>query len=97
VVAGLERAGGRFTGWVVPPHPHGRGKLDGLVALAAREELDLAASTAYANDGSDVAHLECVGFPQAVAPDRVLRAAAKRHGWPVWEASDESHRDRTAG
>ncbi len=97
VVAGLERSGGRFTGWVVPPHPHGGGKLTALVALAAREQLDLAKSTAYANHASDLAHLERVGFPQAVTPDRALRVAAERHGWPVWEATDESHRTRPAG
>lgn len=81
----LQRRGGRFTGRIVPPHPHGPGKAEVLRALGARLGFDPGASTAYANRGSDIAHLALVAYPQAVGPDRALRAHARREHWPVWE------------
>ncbi|MCU1483446.1 MAG: family hydrolase, partial [Actinomycetia bacterium] len=44
---------------------------------------DLRLATAYSDAGSDLPLLEACGFPIAVRPDRVLRAAARRGGWPV--------------
>jgi HAD superfamily hydrolase (TIGR01490 family) len=94
VVARLERAAGRFTGRVLPPHPYGAGKRVALVDLATRVGIDLGRSTAYANRTSDVAHLECVGHPQVVAPDRNLRRIARARGWRVWEDDDGRARPR---
>jgi HAD superfamily hydrolase (TIGR01490 family) len=92
----LERAGGRFTGRVVPPHPYGSGKRTVLEAFAARAGVDLGRSTAYADRASDVAHLERVGHPHAVAPDRGLRRVARARGWRIWE-DDDVGRERHGG
>jgi HAD superfamily hydrolase (TIGR01490 family) len=94
VVARLERAGGRFTGRVLPPNPYGSGKRVALVDLATRAGIDLARSTAYANRASDVAHLACVGHPEVVSPDRKLRRIARARGWRVWEDVDGRARPR---
>jgi HAD superfamily hydrolase (TIGR01490 family) len=85
ITARLERRDQRFTGRVLPPHPHGEGKVEALRALAAAAGLDLAASHAYANRGSDALHLACVGTAHAVAPDRSLRRLARARGWEVSE------------
>ncbi len=81
--ARLERHEGRFTGRVLEPYPHGVGKLRALEALAQIHDLDLAVSAAWANRGSDIAHLERVGFPHAVAPNGTLRRHAEQHGWSI--------------
>ena len=62
---------------------HGEGKAAALRELAAVEELDLDASTAYSDSYSDVPFLEAVGHPVAANPDRRLRAIAAARGWPV--------------
>jgi len=94
--ARLERRDGRFTGRVLPPYPHGAGKVEALLELAGAAALDLAASHAYANHGSDVAHLERVGHPHAVAPDRRLRRVARARGWSVHEDARRDPRPRGA-
>lgn len=85
VASRLERDAGRFTGRVLPPYPYADGKRRALLDLSQRLDLDLAASHAYANHASDVAHLELVGHPCAVAPDAGLRRAARWRGWRTWE------------
>ena len=85
IASRLERAGDRFTGRVLPPHPYGDGKRSALLDWAAQAGVDLARSHAYANRGSDIAHLECVGHPHAVAADRRLRRVAQARGWRIWE------------
>ena len=64
---------------------HGEGKAAALRELAAAEELDLDASTAYSDSYSDVPFLEAVGHPVAANPDRRLRRIAAARGWPVVE------------
>lgn len=87
----LERRDGVFTGRVVPPYPHGEGKVEALRALASREDLDLALSHAYANHASDAAHLSVVGTAHAVAPDRGLEAVARARGWSIHVDGDDEH------
>jgi phosphoserine phosphatase len=58
-------------------------KVDAVRQLAAREGLDLAASSAYSDSASDLALLEIVGRPHAVNPDRALARIAAERGWPV--------------
>jgi HAD superfamily hydrolase (TIGR01490 family) len=62
---------------------HGEHKATAVRELAAREGLDLAASTAYSDSHTDVPFLEAVGNPVAVNPDRELRRLAAERGWPV--------------
>ena len=59
--------------------------------LAAREEVDLAASTAYSDSAADLPFLEVVGRPVAVNPDRRLRRVARERGWPVLEFRELVH------
>jgi HAD superfamily hydrolase (TIGR01490 family) len=77
----VEVRDGRLTGRLDGPFCHGSGKLARL-----RDELawaDLSLATAYSDAGSDLPLLEACGFPIAVHPDRVLKAAARRGGWPI--------------
>jgi len=62
---------------------HGEGKAQAVRELAAAEDIDLAASTAYSDSYSDVPFLETVGHPVAANPDRKLRRIAAERGWPV--------------
>ena len=62
---------------------HGEGKAEAVRELAAAEDLDLSASTAYSDSYSDVPFLEAVGHPVAVNPDRRLRRIARLRGWPT--------------
>jgi HAD superfamily hydrolase (TIGR01490 family) len=62
---------------------YGQEKADALGELAAAEEIDLAASTAYSDSASDLPFLEVVGTPVVVNPDRALRAIATERGWPI--------------
>jgi HAD superfamily hydrolase (TIGR01490 family) len=78
-----EVEGGRFTG-----------RLERLLEkpaavreLAARDGLDLAASTAYSDSHTDLAFLEAVGRAVAVNPDRALRRTARERGWEVLRAA----------
>src|SRR5829696_5085306 len=67
---------------------HGEGKAAAIRELAAREGIDLGASTAYSDGHTDLPFLEAVGHPVAVNPDRDLRRIASERGWPVLEFSD---------
>lgn len=70
---------------------HGAGKAAAIRELAAREGLDLAASTAYSDSHTDLPFLEAVGNPVAVNPDRELRRIAAERGWPVLAFSELAH------
>jgi HAD superfamily hydrolase (TIGR01490 family) len=70
---------------------HGEAKAEAVRELAAREGIDLAASTAYSDSDSDLPFLEAVGTPVVVNPDRALRAAAAERGWPVLEFGERAY------
>lgn len=77
----VEVRHGLITGRLDGPFCHGHGKLARL-----RDELhgiELATATVYTDAGSDLPLLEACGFPVAVRPDRTLRTAAIRAGWPI--------------
>jgi HAD superfamily hydrolase (TIGR01490 family) len=78
---------GVFTGRVLRACHHEE-KAVALRELAAREGVDLAASTAYSDSHSDLPFLEAVGHPVAVNPDRALRRIAQERGWQVCEFSE---------
>jgi HAD superfamily hydrolase (TIGR01490 family) len=79
----LAARDGRFTGEIAGRHVYAERKRDALAELAVANALDLAASTGFADRGSDVAFLECFGRAVAVGADRRLRARAREQGWDV--------------
>jgi HAD superfamily hydrolase (TIGR01490 family) len=85
-----EVRNGRYTGRAVRAL-HAQAKAECVQELAARERLDLAASTAYSDSHTDLPFLEAVGNPVAVNPDRELRRLAAARGWPVLEFSDRAY------
>jgi HAD superfamily hydrolase (TIGR01490 family) len=66
---------------------HGEGKAAAVRELAAVDDIDLTASTAYSDSHTDLPFLEAVGEPVAVNPDRALRRIARERGWRVLEFS----------
>jgi HAD superfamily hydrolase (TIGR01490 family) len=73
---------GVYTGKPLLPC-YGRLKAEAMQAIAERDGIDLARSTAYSDSHTDLAFLEAVGKPIAVNPDRKLRTIALDRGWPV--------------
>jgi HAD superfamily hydrolase (TIGR01490 family) len=78
-----EHVDGVYTGRLVGDLLHGQAKADAVVALAAREGLDLDRCSAYSDSANDLPLLTLVGDPCAVNPDAKLRDHARRHGWRV--------------
>jgi HAD superfamily hydrolase (TIGR01490 family) len=70
---------------------HGRAKAAAVRELATREQIDLAASTAYSDSHADLPFLEAVGNPVAVNPDRRLRRIASERGWQVLEFGEAAY------
>jgi HAD superfamily hydrolase (TIGR01490 family) len=79
-----EVVDGKYTGKAIRAL-HARAKADCIRSLAASNDWDLAASTAYSDSHTDLPFLEAVGHPVAVNPDRKLRRIATERGWPVLE------------
>jgi HAD superfamily hydrolase (TIGR01490 family) len=75
-------ADGRYTGDVAF-YAFGEAKAAKMRALAATHGYPLADCYAYSDSITDLPMLEAVGHPTAVNPDRSLRRAAARRGWPV--------------
>ncbi|WP_345455984.1 HAD-IB family hydrolase [Nocardioides marinquilinus] len=78
-----ETEDGLYTGRLVGDLLHGPAKAEAVLALAAREGLDLARCSAYSDSVNDLPMLGLVGDPVAVNPDARLRAHAREHGWRV--------------
>jgi len=78
-----ETVDGVYTGRLVGGLLHGEAKAAAVLALAAREGLDLARCAAYSDSVNDLPMLTLVGHPNAVNPDMALRAEARSRGWPV--------------
>jgi HAD superfamily hydrolase (TIGR01490 family) len=75
-------ADGRYTGDVAF-YAFGEAKAAKMRALATTRGYTLADCYAYSDSITDLPMLEAVGHPTAVNPDRSLRRAAARRGWPV--------------
>jgi HAD superfamily hydrolase (TIGR01490 family) len=78
-----EHEDGFYTGRLVGDLLHGPAKGEAIKALAAREELDLAACSAYSDSFNDLPMLTMVGDPCAINPDARLRAYAREQGWRI--------------
>jgi len=78
-----EHVDGVYTGQLVGDLLHGPAKGEAVKALAARENLDLAACSAYSDSWNDLPMLSLVGDPCAINPDARLRSHARQQGWRV--------------
>jgi len=78
-----EHLNGVYTGRLVGEMLHGPAKGEAVLALAAREGLDLSRCSAYSDSYNDLTMLSLVGDPCAVNPDAKLRAHAKAEGWRI--------------
>ncbi|HEY1970571.1 MAG TPA: HAD-IB family hydrolase, partial [Pseudonocardia sp.] len=79
----LATEGGLLTGKVAGRAAWGPGKIARVREFLAEQDVDLAASHAYANGDEDVPLLEGVGFPHPVNPQSELAQVAASRGWPV--------------
>ena len=75
-------ADGRYTGDVAF-YAFGEAKAAKTRELAATRGYALADCYAYSDSITDLPMLAAVGHPTAVNPDRSLRRAAARRGWPI--------------
>ncbi|MCA1831287.1 MAG: HAD family hydrolase [Actinomycetota bacterium] len=73
---------GKYTG-ELEFYCYGDGKREAIEAEAAKQGIDLAESYAYSDSITDLPMLAAVGHPQAVNPDKELRAEAEARGWPI--------------
>ena len=80
-----ETSDGVYTGRLVGGLLHGQAKAAAIRALAEREGLDLARSSAYSDSSNDLPMLELVGHPSVVNPDGDLLREARSRDWPVHE------------
>ncbi|NBO45865.1 MAG: HAD-IB family hydrolase [Actinobacteria bacterium] len=80
-----EVVDGVYTGNLVGSVLHGKQKAIAVKALAEREGINLAASSAYSDSANDLPLLESVGLPHVVNPDRALKRIARERGWPILE------------
>jgi len=80
-----ETSDGVYTGRLVGGLLHGEAKAAAVRALAEREGLDLARSSAYSDSSNDLPMLELVGHPNVVNPDGDLLRQARDRSWPVYE------------
>jgi HAD superfamily hydrolase (TIGR01490 family) len=78
-----EVVDGRYTGRAGGPFTYREGKAEAIRELAAREDIDLAASYAYSDSESDLPMLRAVGHPVAVNPDAELARVARAEGWEI--------------
>ena len=78
-----EIKNGVYTGRLVGEPLHGPAKAEAIIALAAKEGLDLEQCSAYSNSSNDLPMLTTVGHPVAVNPDAHLKRIARERGWDV--------------
>lgn len=79
----LEVSDGRFTGRIVKPICHGRGKLFWAERFCRERGSELGRSYFYTDSIRDLPVLERVGHPVPVNPDFFLRRAARQRGWKI--------------
>ena len=83
IAPSIEQKKGRYTGRMIGAPPIGESRAEALRQYAAKHDLDLNESVAYADSTSDLPLLEAVSFPVAVNPDTKLASLARRRGWLV--------------
>ena len=83
LVTRLEIEGGRFTGKPIVPICYGEGKIGYAREYLEERGIPLENAYFYTDSITDLPFLELVGYPQIVAPDRLLRRKARANGWPI--------------
>lgn len=83
----LEYKGHKATGKLREPVIGGYEGGRWVQEYAARSDIDLSGSIAYAGHGPDLLLLSAVGQPCVVNPDFTLRKAAREADWPVVDYS----------
>ena len=78
-----EIAGGRYSGRLTGPSPHGDEKVGAARAYMDEWGVDADNCWAYADHVTDLALLQSVGHPVAVNPKPGLREVAEQAGWPI--------------
>ncbi len=84
----LERAGSRFTGRALAPHPYGEQKGEALRDHARRERIDLQHASFYSDNLSDLPALQLVGHATVVNPSPRLARIARQRGWTIAQWPD---------
>jgi HAD superfamily hydrolase (TIGR01490 family) len=79
---------GRYTGEVAF-WSYGPFKAEAMIEVAERLRIDLSASYAYSDSGTDLPMLEAVGHPVAVNPDRELARIAREREWEIRQFHQE--------
>jgi len=79
----MEVENGRFTGRLLKPLCHGKGKLYWAIEFCREHGLELDTSYFYTDSIRDLPALEVVGNPRPVNADRSLLRVARRRGWPA--------------
>lgn len=79
----LDVQDGRFTGKLLKPICHGKGKLYWAIEFCKAHGAVLEESYFYTDSIRDLPALEAVGYPRPVNPDGALVRVARRRGWPV--------------
>ena len=79
----MESSGGQFTGRILPPQTIGTGKATAITAFLEKHESRPEDCFAYGDDISDLAMLQAVGRPVAVAGHPGLEQAARENGWEI--------------
>jgi HAD superfamily hydrolase (TIGR01490 family) len=92
-----EVVDGQYTGRAGGPFTYREGKAQAIRELAAREDIDLAASYAYSDSESDLPMLRAVGHPVAVNPDSVLARVAREKDWEILRFDRLGRRLRVTG
>lgn len=79
----LEVRNGCFTGKLIKPICHGKGRLYWAIEFCESLGADLEKSYFYTDSIRDLPALDAVGYPRPVNPGAALSRIARRRGWPV--------------
>ncbi len=79
----LEFAQGRATGRLLPPVLAGKTKVEAMLELCRRYNVEPMSCRAYSDDTSDLPMLEAVGHPVATNPKPGLRRIAVDRKWAI--------------
>jgi alcohol-forming fatty acyl-CoA reductase len=83
VCARLGEVDGHFTGEMTDAPPTGEARAMLMETWAAKFDLSLSATIAYADSTSDLPMLEAAGHPVVVNPEPKLAAIARKRGWAI--------------